>query len=70
MEGSLEVILDVDTDSIVVRRKGVGRVKMLTVVRVDGGRSYFQASERLNCPVLMFPAQMATFCFRISTCFL
>ena len=47
MEGNLEVILDVDTDSIVIRRKGVGRVKMLAVVRVDSGRSHVQMSPRV-----------------------
>ena len=47
MEGGLEVVLDVDTDSIVVRRKGVGRVEILTVVRVDSGGSHVQLSPRV-----------------------
>ena len=47
MEGGLEVVLDVDTDSIVVRRKGVGRVEILTVVRVDSGGSHVQMSPRV-----------------------
>ena len=47
MEGSLEVVLDVDTDSIVVRGKGVSRMEILAVVRVDSGRSHVQLSPRV-----------------------
>ena len=47
MEGGFEIVLDVDADSIVVRRKGVSRMEILTVVRVDSGRSHVQLSLRV-----------------------
>ena len=39
---SLEVVLEIDADSIIVRREGIGCMEMLTVMGMNGGRCKLQ----------------------------